>query len=61
MLFSLFFSNEMQVQRKGELTMELPLTLWLEWLLQNLLPPLLCSQNPLLGCKCVEPAHNRSS
>jgi hypothetical protein len=31
--------------KKEALTMEFPLTLWPEWMLQNLLPPLLCSQN----------------
>jgi len=48
MFCSLFFSYETQVQRKGALTMALPLTLWPEWLLHNLLPPLLCCQIPLL-------------
>jgi hypothetical protein len=46
-LLSLFFSYEMQVQRKGMLTMKLSLTLWHEWLLHNLLPPLFSFQIPL--------------
>jgi hypothetical protein len=48
MLCSLFFSYENANTKKGALTMEFPLTLWPEWMLQNLLPPLLCSQIPLL-------------
>jgi hypothetical protein len=28
--------------------MELPLTLWFEWMLQILLPPMLCSQNTII-------------
>jgi hypothetical protein len=39
MLFSLFFSYENANTKKGALTMEFPLTLWPEWMLQNLLPP----------------------
>jgi hypothetical protein len=38
MLYSLFFSYEMQVERKGALNMEFPLTPWLEWLLKNIFP-----------------------
>jgi hypothetical protein len=48
MIFSLFFSYENENTKKGTLTMEFPMTLWPEWLLQNLLPPLLCSQIQLL-------------
>ena len=42
-----FLQYENANTKKGALTMELPLTLWLESLLQNL-PPLLCSQVPIL-------------
>jgi len=35
--------------KKGALSMEFSWILWIEWLLQNLLPPLSCFNNPLLN------------
>jgi hypothetical protein len=48
MLFSIFFSYENENTKKRELSMEFPMTLWPKWLLHNILPPMLCSQIPLL-------------
>jgi hypothetical protein len=45
MLGSIFLQLWKASTKKEALTMEFPLTLWPKWLLHNLLPPSLCSQN----------------
>jgi hypothetical protein len=49
LLYSLFFSYENANIKKGALIVEFPLTIWLEWLLWNIITPLLFSQIPLLN------------
>jgi hypothetical protein len=46
MLYSLFFGYENENIKKGALTMELPMNLWPEWLLQTLLHTLFMFSNP---------------
>jgi hypothetical protein len=48
MFLSLFFDYGIANTKKKAIIMELSLTLWPKWMLSNCLPPLLCSQIPLL-------------
>jgi hypothetical protein len=55
MRYSRFFNYKNAHTKKEEPTMELSLTLRTEWMLQNLIPPMLCSQIPLLdACSTME-------